>query len=174
MDTHERQILIDALKNHNGNQVHTAKTLGLSRQGLIKKMKRLGIDAAEMRESAKIVRQAIAELPDGPISADNRDYVLPPKDRVYDSMEELIHHFMLITEGAKPPAGEVYAAIEAPKGELGFYMVSDGSAHPYRCKIRSPSFNNLQIMRTMLEGAMIADAVATIASLDPVMGECDR
>ena len=137
-------------------------------------MDRYLVRMAEMRESAKIVRQAIAELPDGPISADNRDYVLPPKDRVYDSMEELIHHFMLITEGAKPPAGEVYAAIEAPKGELGFYMVSDGSAHPYRCKIRSPSFNNLQILRTMLEGAMIADAVATIASLDPVMGECDR
>lgn len=128
----------------------------------------------EMRQSIKIVRQAIAELPDGPVNSDNRDYVLPPKDRVYDSMEELIHHFKLISEGIRPPVGQVYSAIEAPKGELGFYLVSDGSAHPYRCKIRSPSFNNLQILRTMLEGCMIADAVAVIASLDPVMGECDR
>jgi len=89
-------------------------------------------------------------------------------------MEELIHHFKLISEGIRPPAGQIYSAIEAPKGELGFYLVSDGSAHPYRCKIRSPSFNNLQILRTMLAGSMIADAVAVIASLDPVMGECDR
>ena len=137
-------------------------------------MDRYLVRIEEMRQSAKIVRQAIAELPDGPVSSDNRDYVLPARDRVLDSMEELIHHFKLISEGIRPPLGQVYTAIEAPKGELGFYLVSDGSAHPYRCKIRSPSFNNLQILRTMLEGAMIADAVAIIASLDPVMGECDR
>ena len=89
-------------------------------------------------------------------------------------MEDLIHHFKLICEGARPPAGEIYSAIEAPKGELGFYLVSDGSAHPYRCKIRSPTFNNLQILRTICEGAMLSDVVAIIASLDPVMGECDR
>ena len=137
-------------------------------------MDRYLIRMAEMRQSIAISRQAIAEMPEGPINSDNRDYVLPPKERVYDSMEELIHHFKLITEGVKPPPGEIYSAIEAPKGELGFYMMSDGSAHPYRCKIRSPSFNNLQVLREVLEGAMIADAVATIASLDPVMGECDR
>jgi len=137
-------------------------------------MDRYLIRMAEMRQSISISRQAIAEMPEGPINSDNRDYVLPPKERVYDSMEELIHHFKLITEGAKPPAGEIYSAIEAPKGELGFYLMSDGSAHPYRCKIRSPSFNNLQVLREVLEGAMIADAVATVASLDPVMGECDR
>ncbi len=128
----------------------------------------------EIRQSIRIVRQAIAEMPDGPISSDDRDYVLPPKDRVYDSMEELIHHFKLISEGIKPPAGEIYSAIEAPKGELGFYMVSDGRPNPYRLKIRSPSFSNLQILRKACEGAMIADVVAIIASLDPVMGECDR
>ena len=117
---------------------------------------------------------ALAEMPEGPINADNRDYVLPPAQRVLDSMEELIHHFKLISEGAKPPAGEVYQTIEAPKGELGFYLISDGSAHPYRCKIRSPSFNNLQILRKVCEGEMLSDVVAIIASLDPVMGECDR
>jgi NADH-quinone oxidoreductase subunit D len=128
----------------------------------------------EMRQSMSIVRQAIDELPEGPVNADNRDYVLPPKERVYDSMEDLIHHFKLISEGIRPPAGEVYSAIEAPKGELGFYLISDESAHPYRCKIRSPSFNNLQILRRICEGEMIANVVAIIASLDPVMGECDR
>jgi NADH-quinone oxidoreductase subunit D len=137
-------------------------------------MDRYLVRLEEMRQSARIVRQAIAELPDGPVSSDNRDYVLPPHAQVLSSMEELIHHFKLISEGIRPPLGQVYTAIEAPKGELGFYLVSDGSAHPYRCKIRSPSFNNLQILRTMLEGCMIADAVAIIASLDPVMGECDR
>ena len=128
----------------------------------------------EIRQSGRIVRQAIARMPEGPASSDNRDYVLPPKDRVLDSMEELIHHFKLISEGVRPPVGEIYAAIEAPKGELGFYMISDGGPNPYRLKIRSPSFNNLQILRKVLEGAMISDAVAIIASLDPVMGECDR
>jgi NADH-quinone oxidoreductase subunit D len=89
-------------------------------------------------------------------------------------MEELIHHFKLISEGIKPPMGEIYSTIEAPKGELGFYIVSDGGPHPYRLKIRSPSFNNLSITRKVLEGQMIADVVAIVASLDPVMGECDR
>ncbi len=128
----------------------------------------------EIIQSMKIVRQAIAEMPDGEITSDNRDYVLAPKDRVYDSMEELIHHFKLISEGAKPPPGEIYSAIEAPKGELGFYMFSDGGPNPYRLKIRSPSFNNLQILRELCDGELMANAVAIIASLDPVMGECDR
>ncbi|MDP6418990.1 MAG: NADH dehydrogenase (quinone) subunit D [Candidatus Krumholzibacteria bacterium] len=129
---------------------------------------------AEIRQSARIVEQAIAGMPGGAITSDNRDWVLPEKDLVYSSMEELIHHFKLISEGLKPPTGEVYSAIEAPKGELGFFMVSDGGPNPYRLKIRSPSFHNLQILRNILEGQMMADAVSIIASLDPVMGECDR
>jgi len=137
-------------------------------------MDRYLVRMAEIRQSANIARQAIATMPEGPIQSDDRDYVLPPKERVYSSMEELIHHFKLISEGVKPQAGEVYSTIEAPKGELGFYIVSDGGPHPYRLKIRSPSFNNLSITRKILEGQMMADAVATIASLDPVMGECDR
>ena len=128
----------------------------------------------EMNQSARIVRQAIAEMPDGPITSDNRDFVLPPKDRVYDSMEDLIHHFKLISEGVKPEAGEIYSCIEAPKGELGFYMVSDGGPNPYRLKIRSPTFNNLSILREICDGEMMSNVVAIIASLDPVMGECDR
>jgi len=137
-------------------------------------MDRYLVRMEEIRQSARIARQAIAAMPDGRITSDERDYVLPEKHLVYSSMEELIHHFKLISEGVKPPVGEVYSAIEAPKGELGFYLVSDGGPHPYRLKIRSPSFNNLSITRKILEGSMIADVVAIIASLDPVMGECDR
>jgi len=137
-------------------------------------MDRYLVRMAEIRQSAGISRQAVAGMPEGPIASDNRDYVLPEKELVYSSMEELIHHFKLISEGVKPPLGEIYSAIEAPKGELGFYIVSDGGPHPYRLKIRSPSFNNLSITRKILEGNMMADVVAIIASLDPVMGECDR
>ena len=129
---------------------------------------------AEIKESAKIVRQAMAEMPDGPIKADHRDFVMPTKDLVYSSMEELIHHFKLVTEGVKAPPGEIYTAIEAPKGELGFYIVSDGGPNPYRLKVRSPSFHNLSTLGKILEGALLADVIATVASLDPVLGECDR
>ncbi|MCP4546475.1 MAG: NADH dehydrogenase (quinone) subunit D [bacterium] len=137
-------------------------------------MDRYLVRMGEMRQSIKLVRQAVVEMPDGEITLDNRDFVLPRKDLVYSSMEELIHHFKLISEGITPPPGEIYSAIEAPKGELGFYLVSDGDMHPYRLKIRSPSFNNLQVLRKILEGLSISDVVATVASLDPVMGECDR
>ncbi len=128
----------------------------------------------EIRESIKIITQALEGLPEGPINIDNAKVILPEKDNVYNEMESMIHHFMLFSEGIKPPQGEVYQGIESPKGELGFYLVSDGSKHPYRLRIRAPSFNNLGILQKGLEGIKIADAVAIIASLDPVMGECDR
>ncbi|MBI3004993.1 MAG: NADH dehydrogenase (quinone) subunit D [Ignavibacteriales bacterium] len=128
----------------------------------------------EMKESAKVVRQALEKLPQGEIHAGKPKKVLPRKERIYTKMEELIHDFMLVNFGVSPPIGEVYHAIEAPKGELGFYIYSHGEGHPWRMKIRSPSFVNLQSLPTMLKGAMISDLVAIIGSLDPVMGEADK
>ncbi|MEN6631475.1 MAG: NADH dehydrogenase (quinone) subunit D [Candidatus Polarisedimenticolia bacterium] len=128
----------------------------------------------EMRQSSKIIDQALARLPEGPILADAPKVVLPPKEKVLTSMEDLIHHFVILTEGIRPPLGEVYHAIEAPKGELGFYVVSDGGPSAYRCRIRPAAFCNLQAIETMAVGALVADVVAIIGSLDPVMGEVDR
>jgi len=128
----------------------------------------------EMRQSAKILQQAIAELPEGPINVDDPKIFLPPKKRVLQSMEELIHQFMVITEGFECPVGEVYHSTEVPKGELGFYIVSTGGRSPYRLRIRSPSFNNIATLPHLVEGGLIADVVANIASLDPVLGEVDR
>ena len=128
----------------------------------------------EMKESAKIVRQALDKIPSGEIHAGKPKKVLPRKERVYTRMEELIHDFMLVNFGVSPPVGEVYHAIEAPKGELGFYIYSHGEGYPWRMKIRSPSFVNLQALPVLLKGAMISDVVAIIGSLDPVMGEADK
>jgi NADH-quinone oxidoreductase subunit D len=128
----------------------------------------------EMRESAKILRQALAKLPAGPYSAFEPRRVLPQKDRIYTKMEELIHDFMLVNLGIDPPVGEAYQGIESSKGELGFYIVSDGTGHPWRMKIRSPSTCNLSSLGPMLKGAMISDVVAIIGSMDPVMGEADK
>ena len=128
----------------------------------------------EMRQSTRILDQALKALPEGPINIDDPKVVLPPKDRVLRKMEELIQQFMIVTEGFKAPAGEVYHAIEAPKGELGFYIRSEGDKSPYRLKIRSPSFINLQAIETMAVGGLLSDLIAVIASLDPVMGEVDR
>ena len=128
----------------------------------------------EMREACKIIKQALARLKPGPVLAELPKVCLPPKKDVVNSIEGLIHHFKLISEGAKPEPGEVYVGIEAPKGELGFYLISDGSAHPFRMKIRPPSFVNLQALPQMVEGRMIADVVATIGTLDIVLGEIDR
>ncbi|HKY34119.1 MAG TPA: NADH dehydrogenase (quinone) subunit D [Candidatus Polarisedimenticolia bacterium] len=128
----------------------------------------------EMRQAVRICRQAIETMPGGPICVDDPKLVLPPKEKVLTSMEELIHQFIIVTEGFDAPKGEVYHAIEAPKGELGFYIVSDGGPSPHRMKIRSPSFVNLQALPPICEGALISDVVAIIASLDPVMGEVDR
>jgi NADH-quinone oxidoreductase subunit D len=128
----------------------------------------------EMRESCKIIRQALDKLKPGPILADAPGVCLPAKKDVVSSIEGLIHHFKLITDGFKPEAGEVYQGIEAPKGELGYYLVSDGSAQPYRMKIRPPSFVNLQALPQMVRGALLADVIAAIGTLDIVLGEIDR
>jgi len=128
----------------------------------------------EMRQSVRILDQALRRLPDGPISVDDPKITLPKKERVLTSMEELIEQFMLVTEGIKGPLGQVYHAIEAPKGELGFYLKSEGDKSPYRLQIRSPSFISLQAIEKMAVGALLSDLIAVIASLDPVMGEVDR
>jgi NADH-quinone oxidoreductase subunit D len=128
----------------------------------------------EMRQSTSILRQALADLPDGPINVADSKQKLPEKDRVLMSMEELIHHFILVTEGLDAPAGEVYFGAENPKGELGFYIHSKGGGVPYRLKIRAPSFVNLSILPKLLEGCLMSDTVAVLGSLDFVMGECDR
>ena len=129
---------------------------------------------AEIKESINIVRQVMSKMPAGDVKANQPKQVLPQKDRVYKKMEELIHDFMLINFGVNPPVGEIYHAIEAPKGELGFYIYSNGEGQPWRLKIRSPSFVNLQSISTMMKGAMISDVVAIVGSLDPVMGEADK
>jgi NADH-quinone oxidoreductase subunit D len=129
---------------------------------------------AEMRQSTRILDQALRRLPDGPINIDDPKIVLPPKDGVLRKMEELIQQFMIVTEGFKAPEGEIYHAIEAPKGELGFFIRSTGDKSPYRLHIRSPSFISLQGIEAMAVGGLVSDLVAVIASLDPVMGEVDR
>ena len=128
----------------------------------------------ELRESVKIIHQALEKIPQGPIRAAEPKKVLPSKERVYGKMEELIHDFMIVNFGIKPPIGEIYHAIEASKGELGFYIQSRGEGYPWRLKIRSPSFVNIQSLPMMLRGGLISDVVAVIGSLDPVMGEADK
>ncbi len=128
----------------------------------------------EMRESAKIVRQILDKMPQGEVLANNPKKVLPHKTEIYTRMEELIHDFMIVNFGINPPVGEIYHAIEGSKGELGFYLVSKGEGHPWKCKIRSPSFNNLQALPHLVKGHMISDVVAIIGSIDPIMGEADK
>jgi NADH-quinone oxidoreductase subunit D len=128
----------------------------------------------EMRQSVRILDQAMRNLPEGPINIDDPKIFLPPKKRVLQGMEELIHQFIIVTEGFECPSGEVYHSTEAPKGELGFYIVSTGGRSPYRLRIRSPSFNNIATLPHLVEGGLIADVIANIASLDPVLGEVDR
>ena len=135
---------------------------------------RFYVRIAEMKESASIVRQALEGMPAGPYRADDPKKVVPEKNRVYTKMEELIHDFMLVNIGINPPVGEAYHGIESSKGELGFYIVSDGTGNPWRMKIRSPSANNLSALPLMLKGCMISDIVAIIGSIDPVMGEADK
>jgi len=137
-------------------------------------LSRFYVRIAEMRESYRILRQALDRLPSGLINTGNPKRILPKKERTYGKMEELIHDFMLVNFGINPPIGEVYQAIEASKGELGFYLVSHGEGYPWRLKIRSPSFVNLQALPPMLKGGMISDVVAVIGSVDPVMGEADK
>lgn len=128
----------------------------------------------EMKESVKIIRQAIEKLPSGPINAANPKRVIPSKERIYSKMEELIHDFMLINFGISPPVGEVYHAVENSKGELGFYISSMGQGSPWRLKIHSPSFINIQALPILLKGHLVSDVVAIIGSIDPVMGEADK
>lgn len=128
----------------------------------------------EMRQSVRILRQVIEKLPGGPINVADWKNILPPKSRVMTKMEELIHHFIVVTEGLDAPPGEIYFGAENPKGELGFYIHSKGGGVPYRLKIRSPSFVNLSILPELLPGCMMSDIVAILGSLDFVMGECDR
>ena len=128
----------------------------------------------EMRESVRIVQQCLDGMPEGPWIADDRKVVLPPRHELHTSMESLIHHFKLVTEGYRVPEGEVYVPIESPRGELGCYLVSDGGPRPWRVRFRTPSYVVLQAAPTAMSNALIADLIAIVASLDNVMGEADR
>ena len=128
----------------------------------------------EMKQSVKIIRQVLDNMPLGNVIIDDSRFYPPKRDEMKHSMEALINHFKLFTEGVRVPAGEVYTAVEAPKGEFGVYLVSDGSSKPYRCKIRAPGFSHLQGLDFMAKGHMLADLVACIATLDVVFGEIDR
>ena len=128
----------------------------------------------EMHESIKIIKQCIEKMPDGPCKSQNQKITPPPRANMKQSMEDLIHHFKLYTEGVRIPAGETYTTVEAPKGEFGVYLIADGTNKPYRCKIRAPGFAHLQAMDFLSKGHMLADAVANIGSIDIVFGEIDR
>ena len=128
----------------------------------------------EMRQSLAIMRQCLDDMPDGPIKTADRKIAPPPRAEMKRSMEAMIHHFKLYTEGYRVPAGETYTAVEAPKGEFGVYIVSDGGNKPYRCKIRAPGFAHLQGLDFMIKGHMLADVVTIIGTLDIVFGEIDR
>jgi NADH-quinone oxidoreductase subunit D len=135
---------------------------------------RFRVRIAECRESLKIIEQALDGLPEGPWITDNRKVALPPRHELATSMEALIHHFKLVTEGFRVPPGEAYAAIESPRGELGCFVVADGSAKPSRVHIRDPSFHNLVSFEEMAVGGLVADLIASIAMLDPILGGIDR
>jgi NADH-quinone oxidoreductase subunit D len=128
----------------------------------------------EMRESIKIIRQALEKMPFGPVRSNNRKYVPPPRSEIGTSMEALIHHFKLWTEGFNPPVGSVYAMAESPRGELGCFLESDGSPKPYRVHFKTPSFAHLQIMQLLSKGHFVADLVGIIGSIDIVLGDADR
>lgn len=130
----------------------------------------------ELKQSNRIIKQCIEKMPDGPVmTPDAPKFTLPPKDRVLTDMESLIHQFVLITKGPiAAPVGEIYAATEVPKGELGFYIVSDGSGRPYRMRLRAPSFVHVSVLPKLCEGALVADVIANIGTIDIVLGECDR
>jgi NADH-quinone oxidoreductase subunit D len=128
----------------------------------------------EMRQSARIIKQALEGMPSGPWKADAPHVVLPDREKMKTQMEALIYHFKIVTEGFRVPEGEVYQIIESPRGELGFYVVSDGTSNPYRVHMRTPSFGNLQATSRMVEGILIADVIASIGSMDFVLGDTDR
>jgi NADH-quinone oxidoreductase subunit D len=128
----------------------------------------------ELRQSTRILEQTIKRLPDGPVNVDDHRVILPPKSKATSDMESMIHHFKQVMEGPRPPIGESYVAVESPKGEKGYYMVSDGSPKPVRWRIRPPSFVNLSAISRMVEGHLLSDVIAINASIDIVMGEIDR
>ncbi len=135
---------------------------------------RYAIRMWEMRESIRIIRQCMDKMPDGDYRIQDKKVTPPPRARIDESMEALIHHFKIFTEGFKVPEGEVYVAVENPRGELGCYLVSDGSSHPVRMHIRGPSFVNLQSLPHLMKDSLIADTVAIVSSVDPIMGDVDR
>jgi NADH-quinone oxidoreductase subunit D len=135
---------------------------------------RYAIRLNEIRESIRILHQILDKMPKGDYRVQDKKVTPPPRARIDESMEALIHHFKIFTEGFKVPEGEAYCAVESPRGELGCYIVSDGSSHPYRMHIRGPSFVNLQTLPHLMHGGLLADAVAVISSVDPIMGEVDR
>jgi NADH-quinone oxidoreductase subunit D len=135
---------------------------------------RYKVRVAELREAVKIAQQALKRMPGGSVRTADRKVMPPPREELGTSMEAVIHHFKLFTEGIRPPAGEAYVPVESPRGELGFYIVSDGSGKPVRVHERAPTFANVQALPLMAEGGLIADLIAVIASTDPVMGEVDR
>ena len=135
---------------------------------------RYAIRLNEIRESMRIIEQCVDHMPEGDYRVQDRKVTPPPRARLDESMEALIHHFKIFTEGFQVPAGEAYASVESPRGEVGCYIVSDGGPKPYRMRIRPPSFINLQTLAHLMHGRLIADAVAIISSVDPIMGEVDR
>jgi NADH-quinone oxidoreductase subunit D len=135
---------------------------------------RFEVRMAEIEQSMRIVEQATDQLPDGPIRADDPRFVLPPKPEVYGSIEGLMNHFMLVMEGQRIPPGEVYVVTEGGNGELGFYLVSDGSGRPYRVRVRPPCFYGMSALARMLKGAMVADIITTFGQINMIGGECDR
>jgi NADH-quinone oxidoreductase subunit D len=135
---------------------------------------RYEVRLVEMRESVKMIQQALDGMPEGEIKADAPKVVLPDREKMKTQMEALIHHFKIVTEGFTVPAGEVYQCIESPRGQMGYYVVSDGTAKPYRVHMRNPTFATLQALETMCKGRMLADVVAVIGSIDIVLGEIDR
>ncbi|MBM3450629.1 MAG: NADH-quinone oxidoreductase subunit D [Armatimonadetes bacterium] len=135
---------------------------------------RYTVRMAEMRESGRILRQALDGLPEGPYITSDRKVALPPRPELVRSMEAVIHQFKLVSEGIHPPKGEVYAAVESPRGEKGYFIVSDGSNKPVRVRVRAPSFSNLAALPVMVQGEMLADVVVAIASIDIVLGDVDR
>ncbi|HVX66835.1 MAG TPA: NADH dehydrogenase (quinone) subunit D [Bryobacteraceae bacterium] len=135
---------------------------------------RYQVRVEELRQSARIVRQALEGMPSGPWTADAPHVVLPERERMKTQMESLIYHFKIVTEGFRVPAGAVYQVVESPRGELGYYIVSDGTSHPYRVFIHGPSFGNLQGLPKMAEGRLVADAIAALGSIDFILGDVDR
>ena len=135
---------------------------------------RYAIRLNEIRESVRIIRQCLERMPSGDYRSQDPKVTPPPRARIDESMEALIHHFKLFTEGFHVPAGEVYSAIESPRGELGCYLVADGGPKPYRLHVRAPSFVNLQAVPLLMRGGMISDAITVISTVDPIMGEVDR